>query len=99
MNLESRTPVDGPAKLALHSGMVRRDRTPTRCRMPALAVGLSLLLTVGLGACQPGPITENDQRSQFDRYDMVRDRYAPAYTEDVYGRKRPNLRGRLVGRD
>jgi hypothetical protein len=67
--------------------------------MPALGVGLALLLSAGLGACQPGPITENDQRSQFDRYDMVRDRYAPAYTEDVYGRKRPNLRGRLVGRE
>jgi hypothetical protein len=50
-------------------------------------------------ACRPAPIVEDEPRTQFDRYDLVRDQYAPAYLEDEYGRKRPNLRGRLLGRE
>jgi len=53
----------------------------------------ALLLMPG---CRQSPITEDDIRSQFDRYDLVRDQYAPAYLQDEYGRKRPNLRGRLL---
>ncbi|HHN77879.1 MAG TPA: hypothetical protein ENK11_04285 [Phycisphaerales bacterium] len=48
--------------------------------------------------CRQAPLSEKDERSQFDRYDLVRDEYAPAYLEDEYGRKIPNLRGRLIGR-
>ncbi len=48
--------------------------------------------------CRQAPLTEKDVRSQFDRYDSVRDDFAPAYLEDEYGRKKPNLRGRLIGR-
>ncbi len=48
--------------------------------------------------CRNSPITENDERSPYDRYDMIRDEYAVPYLEDAYGRKRPNLRGRLIDR-
>ena len=62
----------------------------------------SLILVLLCGAVLPGcrkaPILADDERSQFDRYDLVRDEYAPAYLSDEYGAKRPNLRGRLIGR-
>ena len=57
-----------------------------------------VVIAVLAGGCRNAPLTEGDERSQFDRYDLVRDEYAPAYLEDAYGRKRPNLRGRLIGR-
>lgn len=58
------------------------------------AAGAALLLCAS--GCRQSPITENDERSPFDRYDLIRDEYAPAYLQDEYGRKRPNLRGRLI---
>ena len=53
---------------------------------------------LGVIGCRQAPISEKGERTQFDRYDAVRDAYAPAYLEDEYGRKKPNLRGRLIGR-
>lgn len=58
------------------------------------AAGAALLFCAS--GCRQSPITENDERSPFDRYDLIRDEYAPAYLQDEYGRKRPNLRGRLI---
>jgi len=86
----------GPSRAAVHLPLVQRRTPTTRCSIVALSLLLAASATL-LPACQPAPITENDQRSQFDRYDAVRDRRAPAYLEDEYGRKRPNLRGRLLG--
>ncbi|MBZ0173137.1 MAG: hypothetical protein K8E66_12195 [Phycisphaerales bacterium] len=76
--------------------MTRTTRTTT-CWRAARYTAAALVLFVTSG-CRQAPITENDERTQFDRYDLVRDEYAPAYLEDEYGRKRPNLRGRLIGR-
>lgn len=64
-----------------------------RAALPVVLCAIALT-----GGCRQGPILEDDQRSQFDRYDLVRDQYAPAYLEDAYGRKKPNLRGRLIDR-
>jgi hypothetical protein len=49
-----------------------------------------------LGACRQPLFDRDGERSQFDRYDLVRDQTAPPYLEDEYGRRRPNLRGRLL---
>lgn len=45
--------------------------------------------------CSRPLLSPKDQRSQFDRYDKARNQYAPQFVEDEYGRKKPNLRGRL----
>lgn len=53
-----------------------------------------------LGAgCHQSALSAKDERSQFDRYDQARYERAPAYLEDEFGRRRPNLRGRLLGND
>ena len=46
--------------------------------------------------CQEQLFSPTEPRSQYDRFDAVRDRRADAYIEDEFGNKRPNLRGRLV---
>ena len=45
--------------------------------------------------CSQPLLAPTDERSPFDRYDNVRGRYAPQYIENEYGRREPNLRGRL----
>lgn len=59
-------------------------------------LGLFSLLAVGCSRPLLGP---TDERSPFDRYDNVRGRYAPQYIENEYGRREPNLRGRLSPKD
>lgn len=39
---------------------------------------------------------ENDERTQYDRYDGIRNQRVPAYVEDEFGRQRPNIKGRLL---
>lgn len=52
-----------------------------------------------LAGCSKPLLSATDQRSPFDRYDLVRGNYAPAYIENEYGRKQPNLRARLAPKD
>lgn len=52
------------------------------------------------GGCKSKPLLSPDyERSQFDRYDRVRDQYASQYVFDEFGRRRPNLSGRLMPRE
>lgn len=52
------------------------------------------------GGCKSKPLLSPDyERSQFDRYDRVRDQYAAQYVFDEFGRRRPNLSGRLMPRE
>ena len=64
-------------------------------RWPAflLASALTLLSVTGCGEQLFPP---DQPRSQYDRFDAVRDQRAPATIEDEFGNKRPNLRGRLL---
>jgi hypothetical protein len=56
-----------------------------------------ILLSGGIWAgCQEQLFSPTEPRSQYDRFDAVRDRRADPYVEDEFGNKRPNLRGRLV---
>ena len=57
------------------------------------------LLALAAGGCSKPLLAPNDQRSPFDRYDLVRGNYAPQYVEDKFGRQQPNLRGRLSPKD
>ncbi|MFN7022636.1 MAG: hypothetical protein ACK4WH_15105 [Phycisphaerales bacterium] len=52
-----------------------------------------------LGGCSKPLLAPTEERSPFDRYDNVRGNYAPQYIEDQYGRREPNLRGRLTPKE
>lgn len=56
-------------------------------------------MVVGIPGCSRPLLSPKDERSPFDRYDAVRNRHAPQYIEDAFGRRQPNLRGRLEPRD
>lgn len=58
----------------------------------ALAVALSV------GGCNRALFRAQDERTQYDRYDTSRGNYEPMFLEDEFGRRRPNLRGRLEPR-
>jgi len=68
----------------------------------ALAVGAASALLLGaafLPACAKPLLSPSDERTPFDRYDNVRTERAPQYIENEYGRREPNLRGRLSPKD
>jgi len=48
-----------------------------------------------LSGCTDPLLTSNEPRSQYDRYDAIRAQRSPSYLEDEYGRRRPDLYGRL----
>jgi len=62
----------------------------------AALISGGLLAAVGAGGCQDPLFTPDEARSQYDRFDAVRDRRAPTYVYDEFGARRPNLRGRLL---
>ncbi len=80
---------------------MHRVTDTTRCRTTGRTIAWTvagLAAAFALAGCRQSPITENDVRSPFDRYDLIRDEFAMPYLQDEYGRKRPNLRGRLIDR-
>jgi len=52
-----------------------------------------------LVGCEKPLFGPDEPRSQFDRFDAVRDRHVPPYTTDEFGRRRPNIRARLITRE
>ncbi|HRJ49692.1 MAG: hypothetical protein KF787_08595 [Phycisphaeraceae bacterium] len=93
-------------------GFIEQDGVSDR-RLPgraaSTAFGLAIGLTIGLvlgGACLAGMtgcqkalFSPDEERSPFDRYDTIRGQRAPTYNEDEYGRRKPNVRGRLLTND
>jgi hypothetical protein len=69
-----------------------------RRRIGWIALG-SLTLVGSLAGCAKPLFSPDDYRSQYDRFDAARGEYAEQYSFDAYGRRRPNLRGRLAPRD
>lgn len=65
---------------------------------PALSLGLAALLMATAGCSRP-LLSPKDERSQYDRYDRARNQYAQQFKEDEYGRRTPNLRGRLSAKE
>lgn len=73
----------------------RPARTPARFAA-CIAAGA---VVAGVLGCSRPLLSPKEERSPFDRYDAVRNRHAPQYVEDAFGRRQPNLRGRLEPRD
>lgn len=57
-----------------------------------------LLLIAGAAAvsCAPPLLAPDEQRSQYDRYDTIRNQHADQYIFNEWGSREPNLRGRLA---
>lgn len=74
------------------------DRHGRHRRLPVAGIVAILTLGAGIlaGGCGKPLLSPLDERSQYDRYDRVRNKYAPQYVMDEFGRERPNLRGRLA---
>jgi len=68
----------------------------SRPRIIKIALAL-LVATSGLAlqGCNRALFRQQDTRTQYDRYDTSRGQYEPMYIEDEFGRRKPNLRGRL----
>jgi hypothetical protein len=64
-----------------------------------LALGACAGAAVVAGGCADPLLSPKDERSPFDRYDAVRNQHAPQYIEDKFGRRQPNLSGRLSPRN
>jgi hypothetical protein len=56
-------------------------------------LALSGALSTG---CQQQLFPKDEPRSQFDRFDAVRDTRPPERLEDAFGNMKVNLRGRLL---
>ncbi len=65
-------------------------RIPGRIRLRATA----LLTLASLSSCASPLLTPDEPRSQFDRYDAVRNQHADQYSFDR-AQRRPNLEARL----
>lgn len=80
----------------MHGGKTATRNARTRTLRCAV-VGLCLTAgTTVLTGCVDPLLSPNEPRSQYSRYDLVRGRFAPQYVEDEFGRRKPNLRGRLL---
>lgn len=79
----------------------RQHLVPSSHRLARLlCVGALVGVALCAPACKTKPLLSPDrERSQFDRYDRVRDQYAAQYVFDEFGRRRPNLSGRLLPRE
>lgn len=58
--------------------------------------GLGLAACVLMAGCSKPLFSPEDERSPFDRFDTVRNQFAPQYIEDEFGAKKPNIRARLT---
>lgn len=76
-----------------------KPRPSLGSRLLAISTILGLAALAAAG-CRSRPLLSPEhERSQFDRYDRIRQEYEPQYVFDEFGRRRPNLAGRLLERD
>lgn len=68
--------------------------TPHVLRPVNLAIGVVAI--IALTGCQHNVFPPDQPRSQYDRFDLVRDQRAQSFVEDEFGYRKPNLRGRLL---
>lgn len=77
--------------------MPNRHKPLTRsCRIALAAVAASALL---LPACRRPLLSPAEQRTPFDRYDLLRNQHAEQFREDAFGQRQPNLRARLAPKE
>jgi len=60
-----------------------------------MLASLILMGAAALPACSTPLFPKKADRTQYDRYDRIRQEHAAQYETDEFGRRRPNLRGRL----
>ena len=75
--------------------MFRGPRIPTVSVRQGLALALMLQAAVAAGCARP-LLSPEEERTPFDRYDGIRNQYAPQQVENEYGRLKPNMKGRLA---
>ena len=61
----------------------------------SIAATLCLTAALGMSGCREALFTDRDVRSQYDRYDRVRNQYEPVTLRDEFGAPTPNIKGRL----
>lgn len=61
----------------------------------AASILVAAIASTCLVACGKPLLSAKDERSQYDRYDRVRNEYAAQFVEDEFGRRIPNLKARL----
>lgn len=85
---------DGSGDARRYTGDVNTRRVIRGVIWTLMAVG-----TCALGGCNKPLLSPDEPRTQFDRYDSVRNQYADQYAYDEWGKRRPNLRARLLPRE
>ncbi len=76
--------------------MGRRSKSLFVLRGGILALVCAAVVVTG---CQKTALRPKDTRSQYDRYDQARNQRAEPFSEDEFGKRTPNLRGRLIVRE
>jgi hypothetical protein len=69
-------------------------RRPIPARLAPALLGCAAAL--GLTGCQKPLLSPDLDRTQYDRYDTIRNQKADQFTQDEFGRRHPNLRARLL---
>lgn len=64
-------------------------------RPPSRRLAGLVALLLFCGGCQRSLFSEKAPRTQFETYDLVRERYIPLEVPDAFGNPRPALRARL----
>ncbi|GAB4520578.1 MAG: hypothetical protein Tsb0013_24150 [Phycisphaerales bacterium] len=77
---------------------MHRPRTASAFRTLAPTV-LALGSLAVLGGCREPLFPNDENRTQFDRYDLSRSQFEPQFIEDEFGRREPNIKGRLSPKD
>jgi hypothetical protein len=76
-----------------------RTLLATHALRAGLCSALAVCMLPFITGCREPLLTPDEPRSQYDRFDAVRDRRAPSYVFDEFGRRKPNIRARLVTGD
>lgn len=70
------------------------DRTRRTKRGWVMAAAI-VAAAMALPGCSRALFSQRDERTQFDRYDRSQNQFEQQWTEDEFGHRQPNLRGRL----
>ncbi len=90
--LRCAAPILGRYTVFVRTGLSHHNLLFVRARRVVLIAAAS----VAAGACEKPLFAPDSARSQYERYDAIRGQNPPAYVEDEFGRRHPNLRGRLT---
>jgi len=79
--------------------MTRRPRLIDTRPPRILAAAIALAAVLASVGCARTPLRPDDERTPFDRYHRARSTQPEPYVQDEFGRRRPNLRERLLRDD